>query len=62
MVSEIVTKKSSVYLCDICGFAYADIDTAEGCEHYCYSHGKPSPRITKKTIRKPSVQLDPISA
>jgi hypothetical protein len=62
MVSERVTKKSLVYLCELCGFGYSDIDTAERCEHYCYSHDKPSPRITKKAIRKPSVQLDPIPA
>jgi hypothetical protein len=47
MVSEKYTRRGMVYLCELCGFGYADIDTAERCEQYCYSHGKPSPRIAQ---------------
>jgi hypothetical protein len=55
MVSEKTTKKGTIYLCEICGFGYADVDTAERCEQYCSSHNKSSPMLTGRAIYKPKV-------
>jgi hypothetical protein len=55
MVSEKSTRKGTMYLCEICGFGYADIDTAERCEQYCYSHKKSSPMLAGRAVYKPKV-------
>ena len=55
MVSEKPTRKGIIYVCEICGFGYADVDTAERCERYCYSHHGSSPRLTRKAIYKPRI-------
>jgi hypothetical protein len=62
MVTELSSKGYTVYQCELCGHGYTDLETAERCEQYCYSHGSHSPKITRKAIRKPSVSLDPITA
>jgi hypothetical protein len=62
MVNELRWKGQTVYECELCGFGYGDLETAERCEQYCYSHGISSPKITRKAMRKPSVPVDPIAA
>jgi hypothetical protein len=47
MVNEVRKKTLTVYVCELCGFAYGDLETAEDCEQYCYSHGHNSRKITK---------------
>ena len=62
MVNEVRSKGETVYECELCGFGYGDLETAERCEQYCYSHGRPSQQITRRAVRKPPVRLDPIPA
>jgi hypothetical protein len=62
MVNEVTWSGQTIYECEICGFSYSELETAESCEQYCYSHEKPSVKITRKAIRKPSAQVDPIVA
>jgi len=62
MANEARWKARTLYECEICGFGYADLETAERCEQYCYSHDSSSPKITQKAIRKPPVRVDPIAA
>ena len=62
MVNELLWKGDTIYQCELCGFSYKDLETAEHCEQYCYSHGSHSPKITRKAIHKPSVQVDPVAA
>ena len=62
MVNELISKGVTVYQCELCGHGYSDLDTAERCEQYCYSHGSHSPKITRVAIRKPPVPLDSITA
>ena len=62
MVNELIWKGHTIYQCELCDFGYGDLETAERCEQYCYSHGKPSLKITRNAIRKPRVRVDPIAA
>ena len=57
MVNELIKKGLAVYQCELCGFGYADIDTAERCEEYCDTHGTFSLDITHKAIYKPQVRV-----
>lgn len=57
MVNEIERKVGTVYLCELCGFGYQDLDTAERCEQYCDIHGGCSSEITRKAIYKPAVKV-----
>jgi rubrerythrin len=57
MVNELLDRKGqTLYVCELCGFSYMDLETAESCEQYCYTHSSCSPKITQKAIRKLSVQ------
>ena len=62
MVTELSSKGDTTYQCELCGHGYRDLETAERCDQYCYSHGSHSPEITRRAIRKPSVPVDPITA
>jgi hypothetical protein len=62
MVNEVRLRGQAVYECELCGFGYRDLETAERCEDYCYVHATSSPRITRNAIRKPSVEVNPIVA
>ena len=58
MVEQVPDKKlRSVYLCELCGFGYVDLETAERCEQYCYTHATSSTKLVQKAVRKPSVQV-----
>jgi hypothetical protein len=57
MVSEIERKSGTIFQCEVCGFGYGDLDTAERCEEYCNTHASCSLEITKKAIRKPSTRV-----
>jgi hypothetical protein len=62
MVNELKGKRETVYLCEICGFGYGDLDTAERCEQYCDTHGSCSLEIIQKAIHKPSVRVMSVAA
>ena len=53
MVTELERKIGTVFQCEICGFGYQDLDTAERCEEYCDIHGSCSIAITDKAIYRP---------
>jgi hypothetical protein len=57
MVSESVRKGRPIYLCEICEFGYSDLETAERCEQYCYTHGRRSVAIEKKAVYRPKIEL-----
>jgi len=57
MVNEFERKVGTVFQCELCGYGYRDLDTAERCEEYCDTHGNCSPEIIKKSIYKPSVRV-----
>jgi hypothetical protein len=61
MVNEVSHKGRIIYACEVCGFGYADLETAERCEQYCFSHGHQSPKLAQKAIRRPR-HADPILA
>lgn len=62
MVNELRRKSETVYTCELCGFGYKDLETAEHCEQYCDMHGSCSIEITHKAIYKPSVRVMSIAA
>ncbi len=57
MVDELKRRDVTVYVCELCGFGYEDVDTAERCEQYCNTHGVSSPEITRKAAYKPHVRV-----
>jgi hypothetical protein len=42
MVNGVRWRGQTIYECEICRFGYLELETAERCEQYCYSHEKPS--------------------
>jgi len=54
VVNEWFKKGKLIYLCELCGYGYTDLDTAELCEQHCYS-GNCS--IQKKAIYKPKIDV-----
>jgi len=60
MVNELMRKGETIYLCELCGFGYKDLNTAEQCEQYCDTHGSCSLEITRKAAYKPSVRVMPV--
>jgi len=57
LVDEIEKKDRRIFVCEICENGYPDLETAERCEQYCYSHGKCSLWITKKAIVRPEMRM-----
>jgi len=57
MVDRITRKGKTLYVCELCGFGYGELNTAEQCEQYCAIHGSCSIEITRKAIFKPSVRV-----
>jgi hypothetical protein len=53
MVTEFKRKIGTLFQCEICGFGYLDLDTAERCEEYCDIHGSWSIAITDKAAYRP---------
>jgi hypothetical protein len=62
MVNEVKWKGRAILECELCGSGYGDLETAERCEQYCYQHGKPSPALAQKCLRKPTTRVGPIAA
>jgi len=57
MVDEMKKGGKTIYLCELCGFGYADLETAERCEEYCDLHGSCSLEITQRAVYRPSVRV-----
>jgi hypothetical protein len=62
MVDELKNKDRAIYQCELCGFGYEDLETAELCEEFCDSHGRCSSKITRRAVYKPSVQVISVAA
>lgn len=62
MVDKFKSKSEIVYLCELCGFGYKDLETAETCEQYCDTHGSCSLEITRQAIYKPTVRVMSVTA
>src|SRR3990170_3420050 len=53
LVLAISYLQKTVYLCEICGFGYADEATANSCENFCREHKSCSLQIAKKAVVRP---------
>jgi hypothetical protein len=62
LVFESLRKNEAVYHCEICGFGYGDLTTAEACEEFCDAHGFTSQEIVRKAIRRPTIQVLALAA
>jgi predicted subunit of tRNA(5-methylaminomethyl-2-thiouridylate) methyltransferase len=62
MVDKLQKKTEIMYICELCGFGYRSLETAELCEEYCDIHGSYSPEIHKKAISKPTLRMIPLAA
>ncbi len=61
-VEAIKVRDDTVYQCELCGYGYDDLITAEKCEQYCDIHGSYSRAIIAHAILKPSVDPIPVTA
>ncbi len=59
MVTEVTLGNQLVYQCDLCGFGYEQLETAEGCEEHCTTKGFTSSGIARKAVIVPRVQVIP---
>ena len=62
MVCETIRKNQSIYSCEVCGFGYSDLRTAEACEEFCDTHGSSSQEILRKAINRPVTQVLSLAA
>jgi len=62
MVDKLRKRGEVVYTCELCGFGYRTLETAEQCEEHCDLNGSYSPEIHKLAISKPNVSLVPMAA
>jgi hypothetical protein len=57
LVYESFGKRQTTYRCEICGFGYNTLKTAEACEEFCGTHGYSSLGILEKATYRPAVQV-----
>lgn len=53
MVSEKEHESEKIYVCDLCGYGYKNLETAERCEEWCATHKSCSIEITKDAVYIP---------
>jgi hypothetical protein len=58
----LIRKREVIFHCEICGFGYDDLRTAEACEEFCNSHGFSSSDILRKAIYRPSTEVLSLAA
>jgi C4-type Zn-finger protein len=56
-VSESIRRSEVIYYCEICGFGYRDLATAEACEEFCDTHGFSRHETLRKAIYRPMTQV-----
>jgi hypothetical protein len=57
LVYKSLNKDQMVYYCEICGFGYDHLETAEACEEFCNVHDRSAAEITDRAIRRPAIQV-----
>jgi hypothetical protein len=62
MVDKIRRKGGAMYVCEVCGFGYRELEIAEECEEYCDMHGSYSPEIHNQAISKPTAPVMSLTA
>jgi hypothetical protein len=62
MVDKLQKKGEITYICELCGFGYSSVETAEQCEEYCDLHGSYSQEIHRQAVSKPTVRIIPLAA
>jgi hypothetical protein len=55
LVSELRKGLRTIYVCEICEFGFADEETAELCEIFCYSRG--TCKVQQKAVHRPRVKI-----
>lgn len=50
MVKETEKDKRTLYLCEECGFAYAEKEWADKCENWCKEYSSCNLEITKHAV------------
>jgi hypothetical protein len=57
LVDELESKNGTIYACEIRGFGYKDLETAEICEEFSGLHGSNSPKIVATAVHKPRIRV-----
>jgi hypothetical protein len=53
LTKEKIVQDQTLFLCDVCGFGYLDVETARKCENWCRKTGTCSIEITDKAVYFP---------
>jgi len=53
LTKEKIVHGRTLFLCDVCGFGYLDVETARKCENWCRKTGTCSIEITEKAVYFP---------
>jgi hypothetical protein len=57
MVTKKTVNGKVVFLCDICGLGYTDIETAQKCEEWCGKNpGTCNLQISQKAVYSPDME------
>ena len=59
MVTKLQFHSSAIYLCEVCGYGYRKLGTAEHCEQHCDTEMYSSARIRQKAVYQPKVEIIP---
>ena len=62
MVNKELSNSRILFLCEYCGFGYANLELAESCEEHCSNHGVCSVRITSQATHRPTIHVIPVQA
>ncbi len=58
MVTEIRKGSRRLYICDVCGFAYAERKWAERCQKWCEEHHSCNLDITKHAVSTSASEVE----
>ena len=61
MVERRHSRHGIIYVCELCGFGYTDVDAAESCEEFCGLHGRYAANITARAVFRPRIQVVSVS-
>ena len=57
LVERTHSKYGLIYICELCGFGYSDVETAERCEEFCDLHGGSALNINCMAVFRPRIRV-----
>jgi len=61
LVERRQSRYGMIYVCELCGFGYTDVEVAESCEEFCGTHGGYAVNITARAVFRPRIHVVSVS-